>query len=146
MLRTSNKTMAKCKPALRQKINKGELHATVFRGFALDFFLSFASREFLRHGFLKFSDIHAVAFGGVRENVVAAGGGSLIGRIQKADFQKQLAEFRFIIRAYLLDQKFLCGCGVLLCLYLVPLRQIRHLAVGEMADQVVADCQQVGLL
>jgi hypothetical protein len=96
--------------------------------------------------FLEFLSIHSVAFGGVHENVVAAGGGSLIRRIQQADFQKQLAEFGLVIRAYLLGQKLLRGRRVLLRLYLVPLRQSRDLAVGEMADQVVGDRQQVGLL
>jgi hypothetical protein len=38
------------------------------------------------------------------------------------------------MRAHLLDQKFLCGRRVLLRLYLVPLRQSRDLAVGEMTD------------
>ena len=47
------------------------------------------------------------------------------------------------LRGYLLGQKFLCGRRVLLRFYLVPLRQSRDLAVGEMADQVVGDRQQV---
>jgi hypothetical protein len=38
---------------------------------------------------------------------VAACSGSLISGIQQPDFQKQLAKFGLIIRAYLLDQKFL---------------------------------------
>jgi hypothetical protein len=46
----------------------------------------------------------------------------------------------------LLGQKILCGRGVLLGLYLVPLRQSRNLAVGEMADQLMANREQVGLL
>jgi hypothetical protein len=58
----------------------------------------------------------------------------LIRGIQKTDFQKQLADFGLIMRAHLLDQKFLCGRRVLLRLYLVPLRQSRDLAVGEMTD------------
>ena len=113
--------------------------------FGLRLFVSFRSK-FLCHGLLEFLSIYAVAFGGVHENVVAACGGSLIGRIQQADFQKELAEFGLVIRAYLFGQKFLCRRRVLLRLYLVPLRQSRDLAVGEMADQVVGNRQQVGLL
>ena len=112
----------------------------------LDCFLVSFRGKFLGHGFLELFSIHSVAFGGVHENVVAACGGSLISRIQQADFQKQLAEFGLVICADLLGQKFLCGRRVLLRLYLVPLRQSRDLAVGEMADQVVGDRQQVGLL
>ena len=33
--------------------------------------------------------IHALAFGGVEQNVVAAGTGSLISRIEQTDFQKR---------------------------------------------------------
>jgi hypothetical protein len=113
--------------------------------FGLRLFISFRGK-FLCHGLLEFLSIHSVAFGGVHENVVAACGGSLISRIQQADFQKQLAEFGLVIGAYLLGQKLLRGRRVLLRLYLVPLRQSRDLAVGEMADQVVGDRQQVGLL
>ena len=58
---------------------------------------------------------------------------SLIRRIQQADFQKQFAEFGLVIFADLLGQKFLRRRRVLLRLYLVPLRQSRDLAVGEMA-------------
>ena len=108
-------------------------------------FISFCNK-LLRHGLLEFLSIYSVAFGGVHENVVAAGGGSLIRRIQQADFQKQLAEFGLVIGAHLLGQKLLRGRRVLLRLYLVPLRQSRDLAVGEMADQVVGNRQQVGLL
>ena len=102
--------------------------------------------EFLCHGFVESLTVHSVAFGGIHENVVAALRGSLISRIQQADFQKQLGQFRLVIRADLLGEKFLRGRRVFLRLYLVPLRQSRNLAVGEMADQVVCDRQQIGLL
>ena len=81
--------------------------------FGLRLFVSFRSK-LLCHGLLEFLSIYAVAFGGVHENVVAACGGSLIGRIQQANFQKQLAEFGLIIRAYLFGQKFLRRRRVLL--------------------------------
>ena len=89
-----------------------------------------------RNCFFYLLDIHSVAFGSVHENVVAACGGSLMCRIQQADFQKQLAEFGLVIFTDLLGQKLLRGRGILLGLYLVPLRQSRDLDVGEMADQV----------
>jgi hypothetical protein len=59
----------------------------------LDRFLVSFRGEFLGHGFLEFLSVYAIAFGGVHENVVTAPCGSLISRIQQADFQKQLAEF-----------------------------------------------------
>jgi hypothetical protein len=93
-------------------------------------FVSFRGK-FLCHGLLRLLRIHSVAFGGIHENVVAAGGGSLIRRIQQADFQKQFAEVGLVTGAHFLDQKLLCGRGVLLCLYLMPLRQSRDLAVGR---------------
>jgi hypothetical protein len=46
--------------------------------------------EFFDHGFLELFSIHSGAFGGIHENVVAAGGGSLIRRIQQADFEASL--------------------------------------------------------
>src|ERR1039458_194155 len=81
--------------------------------------------KFLGHGFLEFLSVHSIAFGGVRQNVVVAGGGSLISRIEQTDFQKQLAKFGLIILAYFLSQKLLRGRRVLLCLYLLPLRSRR---------------------
>jgi len=69
--------------------------------------------EFPRHGFLQPFRAHPVAFGGAHKNVVSIGCGSLIGRIQQCDFDKQLAEFGFIIRADLLYQQILRGIGVL---------------------------------
>jgi hypothetical protein len=66
--------------------------------------------------------------------------------MQQADFEKEFAKFGLIVGAHLLGQKFLCGCGIFLCLHLMPLRQSRDLAVGEMVNQVVGDRQQVGLL
>ncbi len=140
--------MAECKLALRQKSKCDRLMLPSCGPSALlwlRLFVSFRGK-LLCHGFLELLSIHSVAFGGVHENVVAAGGGSLISRIQQADFQKQLAEFGLVIGAHLLGQKLLRGRRVLLRLYLVPLRQSRNLAVGEMADQVVGDRQQVGLL
>ena len=119
--------------------------AFVRRGFLL-FFVLLLRGEFFGHGFLKLFRIHAIAFGGVHENVVAAGGGSLISRIQQADFEKKLAEFGLVVGAHSLDEKVLSGRRVFLHLYLVPLRQSRDLAVGEMANQVVSDRQQVSLL
>src|SRR5580700_2689443 len=58
----------------------------------LECFLVSFRGELLCYGFLKLFSIHAVAFGGVHENVVATGGGSLIRRTQKADFEKEFAE------------------------------------------------------
>jgi hypothetical protein len=98
--------------------------------------------EFLCHGFLEFLIVHSVTFDGVHENVVAACGASLIRRIRKADFQKQLAQFGFVPGAYLLGQEFLCGRGVFLRLNLVPLRQSRNLAVGKVANQVVCEASK----
>src|SRR5579863_4504474 len=130
-------------PATNQEwIDSGCRLATLW----LDCFLVSFRGEFVGHGFLELFSIDAIAFGGVHENVVTAPGGSLIRRIEQADFQNQLAKFGLIIRAYLLGQKFLCGRRVLLRLYLVPLRQSRDLAVGEMTDQVVGNRQQVSLL
>jgi len=132
--------MAECELTLRRESKViGLCRLAVLRlcsGFRL--FISFRGK-FLCYGLLHFLGIHSVAFGGIHENVVAAGGGSLIRRIEQADFQNHLAKFGLIIRAYLLGQKPLRGRGVLLCLYLVPLRQSRDLAVGEMADQVMGD-------
>src|ERR1700733_7769856 len=91
----------------------------------LDCFLASFRGEFLGNCFLELVRIHSIAFGGVHENVVAAGGGSLIRRIQKADFEKQLAEIGLLIFAHLLGQKLLRGSRVLFRLYLVPLRQSR---------------------
>jgi len=88
----------------------------------LDCFLVSFRGKFFGHGFLKLFSIHSIAFGGVHKNVVAAEGGSLIRRIQQADFQKQFAEFGIVIFADLLGQKFLRRRGVLLRFYLVPLR------------------------
>src|SRR5258708_4724321 len=62
------------------------------------FIVSFRG-EFVGHGFLELFSIQSVAFGGVHENVVEACGGSLISRIQQADFEKQLAEFGIFIFA-----------------------------------------------
>jgi hypothetical protein len=95
--------------------------------------------ELVGHGFLELFSIQSVAFGGVDKNVVAAGSGTLIRRIQQADFQKQLAKLGLIVGAYLLGQKLLRQRRVFLRLYLVPLRQRRDVAVGEMANPVVAD-------
>src|ERR1700693_1479146 len=112
----------------------------------LDCFLASFRGEFLGNCFLELVRIHSIAFGGVHENVVAAGGGSVVRRIQKADFQKQLADFGLVVGAYLLVQKILRGRRVFLRFYLMPLRQSRDLAVGEMADQIMSDRSQVGLL
>src|SRR5579862_3977804 len=128
--------MTECKLALRQKLRVLGLcrrFSALRLCLSLRLFISF-SRKLRCYGFLEFPNIHAIAFGGIHENVVAAGGGSLISRIQQADFEKQLAKFSLVIGAHLLSQKLLCGRGVLLCLYLVPLRQSRDLAVGEMAN------------
>src|ERR1700688_3195888 len=78
----------------------------------LDCFLVSLRREFFGHGFLDLLRIHSVAFGGVHENVVAVCGGSLIRRIQQADFEKQLAKCDLVISSHFLGQKFLCGRGV----------------------------------
>src|ERR1700723_3057062 len=139
--------MAECKLALRQKSKAIDLcRLAVLRlCFGLRLFISFRG-QLRRYGLLEFLSIYAVAFGGVHENVVAACGGSLIRRIQQADFQKQLAEFGLVKFADLLGQKFLRRRGVLLRLYLVSLRQSRNLAIREAANQVVGDRQQVSFL
>jgi len=126
--------MAECRLALRQKAKVIELcrRLAVLRlGLGLRLPVSFRSK-LLGHGLLKFLGIHSVAFGGIHEKVIAAGGGSLISRIQQADFQKQLAEFGLFISADLLGQELLRGRRAFLGLYLMPLRQSRDLAVGEM--------------
>ena len=112
----------------------------------LDCFLVSFRGEFLGNCFLELLRIHSISFGGVHENVVVAGDGTLISRIQQTDFQKQFANLGLVVGAYLLGQKLRRGGRVLLRLYHVPLRQSRNLAIGEMADQVVGDRQRVGLL
>ena len=103
-----------------------ELDAQVITGEAWD---AIAKRgfdpagRFAAYGFLEFLTVHSVAFGGIHEYVVAARGGSLISRIQQADFQKQLAQIGLAVCADLLGQKFLLRRRVLFRLYLVPLRQ-----------------------
>jgi hypothetical protein len=140
--------MAECILALRHKTTVTDLcrrPAGLRFDFGFDRPLSLRGK-LLCHGLLEFLSIHSVAFGGVHENVIAACGGSLIRRIQQADFQKQFAEFGLVVGAYLLGQKFLRRRRVLLRLYLVPLRQSRDLAVGEMTDQVVGNRLLVSLL
>jgi hypothetical protein len=137
---------AECELALRHRSRKWGDSACRLANLRLACFLVSFRGEFFGHSVLELVRIHAVPFGSVHENVIAAGRGSLIRRIQQTDFEKQLAKFGLVICAYLFGQKLLCGSGVLLRLYFVPLRQSRNLAVGEMADQVVGDRQQVGLL
>jgi hypothetical protein len=50
-------------------------------------FLPVFSDEFRNRGFLDLVEYPSIASGGVRQNIVAAGGGSLISRIQQTDFQ-----------------------------------------------------------
>ena len=139
--------MAECKLALRRESRVICLACLAVLRLCSRLRLSLSFRSKFRcHGFLEFLSVHSMAFGGIHENVVAAGGGSLISGIEQTDFEKQLAQFGLIIRAYSLGQKLLRGCGVLLCLYFVPLRQSRDLAVGKVADQVVGNREQVGLL
>jgi hypothetical protein len=57
------------------------------------------------------------------------------------DLQKQLAKLRLVVGAYLLGQKLLRGRGVLLRLYLVPLRQ--NLAPGVQYIRVLCDGERV---
>jgi hypothetical protein len=65
------------------------LHRFCFANFAFFFYLLVSlAGKFPRHSFLQLFSVNAVAFGGIHENVVSAGGGSLIRRIQQADFQK----------------------------------------------------------
>src|SRR5580658_8729350 len=98
--------MAECELALRRESTViGLCRLAVLRlGTRLRLFLSFRGK-LLCHGLLEFLSIYAVAFGGFHENVIAAGGGSLISRIQQADFQKQFAEFGLVTGAHFLDQK-----------------------------------------
>jgi hypothetical protein len=56
----------------------------------LSSFISFRGK-FLCHGLLQLLSVYSVPFGGIHENVVAADGGSLVRRIQQADFEQQLA-------------------------------------------------------
>src|ERR1017187_7764165 len=97
-------------------------------------------RELLCHSLLEFLSIHSVAFGGVHENVLAACGGTLISRIQQADFQKQLAHFGLVIFADLLDEKFLRGRRILLGLYLLEFLSIHSVAFGGVHENVLAAC------
>lgn len=90
---------AGCKLALRQKFKAAELCcrlAALRLGFGLCLFVSVRGK-FLGYVFLELFSIHAIAFGGVYENVFAAGGGSLIRRIQQADFEKQLAKSGLVV-------------------------------------------------
>src|SRR5258708_13777168 len=115
--------MAECKEALRNRFKMIDLcrRLTVLPlSFGLRLLVSFRG-QLRRHGLLQLLSIHAVAFGGVHENVVAACGGSLISRIQQADFQKQLAEVGLIILTYLLAQKFFRGRTVFPYFSLLPL-------------------------
>ena len=90
---------AECKLALRHRSRKWIDSVCRLANLLLDCFLVSFRGELFGHGFLEFFSIHSVAFGGVHENVVAACGGSLIRRIQQADFQKQLAEFGLVVGA-----------------------------------------------
>ena len=110
-----------------------------------DYFLVSFCGEIFRHCFLQLLSVHSVALGGVHKSVVAADRGSPIGRIQQADLQQQSAEVRLVVADDLLRQTLLRARRTFLFLYLVPLRQRRDLAVGEMTDQVVGDRQQVSL-
>jgi hypothetical protein len=114
----SNSTKkAECKfaPSHKPKIDLGYRLATL----RLDCFLISFRGEFFGHGFLELFSIHSIAFGSVHKNIVAAGIGTSIRRIQQADFQKQLAKLGLVVGAYLLGQKLLRGRRVFLRLYLV---------------------------
>src|ERR1700678_4066840 len=140
--------MAECILALRHKTPVTDLcrrPAGLRFDFGFGLLLSLRGK-LLCHGLLEFFNIHSVAFGSIHENVTTTCGGSLISGIQQADLQKQLAEFGLVISADLFSQKLLRRRRFLLRLYLMPLRQSRDLAVGEMTDQVFGDRQQVGLL
>jgi hypothetical protein len=100
--------------ALRYEIKKRIELACDGASLRLDCFLVSFRGELLGNGFLDFFSVHPVAFGCVNKNVVTAGGGSLIRRIQQADFEEKLAKFGLIICAYLLGQKLLRGRRVLL--------------------------------
>jgi hypothetical protein len=65
--------------------------ALVWYGLLL--FLLLLGRKLLGHSILDFLGVYAVTPRCVHQNVVSVGPGSLIGRIQQADFQKQLAKF-----------------------------------------------------
>jgi hypothetical protein len=83
----NGRVLGSLKPLRRESkgIALGRLAA--FRlDWSLRFFLSFRCK-FLCHGLLQLFSIHLVAFGCVHENIVAAGGGSLIRRVQQADFR-----------------------------------------------------------
>ena len=74
--------------------------------------------EFLRHDLLQLLRVHSVAFGCAHKNVVTVTCGSLIGRIQQRNLQKQLAKVGLVIRADLLYQQFVRRRGVFLDLHL----------------------------
>src|ERR1039458_3960299 len=93
---------AECKLALRHRSRKWGDSVCRLANLLLDCFLVSFRGELFGHGFLEFLCVHAIAFRGVYKNVVAASVRSLIRRIQQADFQKELAKFGLIIRAYLL--------------------------------------------
>ena len=90
---------AECKLALRHRSRKWGDSVCRLANLLLDCFLVSFRGQLFGHGFLEFFCVHTIAFRGVYQNVVAACGGSLIRRIQQADFQKQLAEFGLVIRA-----------------------------------------------
>ncbi len=133
----SNKK-AECELALRFRREKRIDSVCRVTNLLLDCLLVSFRGEFFGYGFLELFSVNPVAFGGVHKNVVATCRGSLISRIQQADFQKQLAEFGLIVAAHLLGKKFLRRRRVLLRLYLEPLCQSRDLVVREMANQVMA--------
>jgi len=84
--------MAECELALRRESKViGLCRLALLRlcsGFRL--FISFRGK-FLCHGLLRLLSVYSVPFGGIHENVVLADSGSLVRRIQQADFEQQLA-------------------------------------------------------
>jgi hypothetical protein len=83
------------------KVRKADLGCRL-ASLRLDCFSCLISRRIRLPRLLELFSIHSVAFGGVHKNVVAAGGGSLLRRIQRADFQREFAEFGLFVLAVVL--------------------------------------------
>lgn len=83
------------------RIKNGSTQAAVLGTFGLIVFL-FRGTIF-RHCFLELLNVHSVPFGGVHENVVVAGSGSLMSRIQPGDLRQQYAKVDSITEDVCLD-------------------------------------------
>src|SRR5208337_1892218 len=101
--------------------------------------------ELCRDCFLYFFDIHPETLRGIDKQVLRCVS-PLIGRVEQADFEQKPRKPSFIIGTDLLHQHFLWWLGVFGSIDLLPLRQNWDLVVGQMADGVLRDREQVGFL